>query len=208
MSSSSIGPTFSDRESCEPARLSPITKTWSSGTVGRAVLAAAVARGDDLRIEVRLDQLDAVDEHDAVAHLDRLALQGDDPLDEIALRGAVDLVEHDDVTAVGIVQPVGQLVDEHPVAVVQRVVHRVPVDDEVGEHEGAHEEGDEQRHADDDDPVDEPAGPATGQARHGLFIRLVEVGVDFVGVADGQLGVGERLGAARMGVVGHLVCWS
>ena len=71
-----------------------------------------------------------------------------------------ELVEHDDVAAVGVVQPVRELVDEHPVAVVQRRRHRRAVDDEVGEHERAHQERHEQGDADDDDPVEEGAPPA------------------------------------------------
>ena len=57
---------------------------------------------------------------------------------------SVELVEHDDVAAVRVVQPVRELVDEDPVAVVQGRRHRRAVDDEVGQHERAHEERHEQ----------------------------------------------------------------
>ena len=172
------------------------------GHDGRAVVAAAVAGRDDLRVEVRLEQLDVVDQHDAVAHLDRLALEGDDPLDQVTLRRPIDLVEDDDVPTIRIVEPVGELVDEHPVAVVKGEVHRVAIDHEVGEHECAHEEGDEQRHADDDDPVDETAGSTARLARPGLDLNIVWV--ELVGVVDDQFGgLGECVGAARMEVFGH-----
>ena len=75
-----------------------------------------------------------------VADLDLLALEGDHALDQVALGLATDLVQHDDVAAIRVVQTVRELVDEHPVAGVQRGEHRVAVDDEVGEQERPHQD--------------------------------------------------------------------
>ena len=119
---------------------------------------------------------------------------------------AGDLVQHHDVATVRVVQPVRQLVDEHPVVVVQRGDHRRPVDDEVGEHERADEEGDEQGDADDDDPVEErPAAPGGGVLVGlllGLLLELLLVprldDLDTVRVAVVVVGR-DRLGHAVLG---------
>ena len=81
--------------------------------------------------------------------------QRDHALDEVALAGAGELVQHDHVAAVRVVQAVRELVDEHPVAGVQRRQHRLALDDEVGEQERPHHDRHEQGDADDHDPVDE-----------------------------------------------------
>ena len=104
----------------------------------------AVVEGDDLGIEVRLDQRPPIDLDLAVRHLDGLARQRDHALDQVALGCTGDLVEHDDVTAVRVVQPVRQLVDEHPITGFERRVHRRSLDHEMGEHERAHDERHEQ----------------------------------------------------------------
>jgi hypothetical protein len=112
-------------------------------------------------LDIGLVQRVAVDQHLAVAHLDGLAGQGDDPLDEI-LDAVVGLVgrplEHHHVAPVHVVQLVAELVDEDPVALLQRRHHRLRRDVEGGEEEGADDEGDDQRAADDGDPFDDRAG--------------------------------------------------
>jgi hypothetical protein len=62
-----------------------------------------------------------------------LAGQADHPLDQIAFGRSGDLVQDDDVTPVGVVETVRELVDEHPVVGVERRVHRLALDDEVGD---------------------------------------------------------------------------
>ena len=62
-------------------------------------------------------------------------------------REGVQAVEHHDVAAVDVVEAVGQLVDEHPVADPQRVLHRPRGDEERLHQERADQAGDGQRSA-------------------------------------------------------------
>ena len=54
-------------------------------------------------------------------------------------------VEHHDVAPVGVVQAVGELGDDHPIAHVELGDHRPRRDEEGLGHEGLDEEGDEHR---------------------------------------------------------------
>ena len=66
---------------------------------------------------------------------------------------ALDRLEHDDVAAAWVVQPVAELVDQDAVAVVQRGQHRRPVDREVLDDERPHHQRRGHRHGDDDQPL-------------------------------------------------------
>ena len=77
-----------------------------------------------------------------IAVLDGLARQGDDPLDQVALLGvALDALQHHDVATARVVEAIAELVDQHPVAGVQRVEHRRAFDGELLQHIGADQQG-------------------------------------------------------------------
>jgi hypothetical protein len=99
-------------------------------------------------------------------------------------------VQHHDVTAIGIVQTVRELVDEDTVVRVERGVHRLALDHEMGENEGAYDERHQQGDGDDDHPVEER--PCTGgqlrpAAAHavGLGRRIDGRWIDGVGHHEG-----------------------
>ena len=184
-SSYEIGPR--SRLSFDPPRLSPITNTCSSGTVSFGLVAAARVGRDHGGVEVRLDELAAVDVQHAVAVLDGLAGQADDPLDEVALAGALDGLQHHHVATVGVVQAIAELVDQHPVAVVQRGVHRVAGHRELLQHECPHDQRRGDRHDDDDDPL-EPGVALLALASGGCGSD----GSDMSSVSSGSPGLAHR----------------
>src|SRR4051794_3328324 len=128
--------------------------------------------------QVGLDQLLAVDEHVAVLaldglarspdhaldvllgrrlqHADRLEHVADDAPDTFALRLLLHArrsgrrIEHDDVAAVGVVQVVGDLRHDDAVADVQLRDHRARRDVEGLGDERLHQEGDQDRQADEE----------------------------------------------------------
>ena len=120
-------------------------KTRESVEFGAMVAKAEVGTGgdDDGRacgprlgrlavVDVRLGELDAVDEHVAVAEVDAVARQADDPLDErhlgrIGRRGA-GRVEDDDVAALVVVEAGRELVHEHVLPGLERVLHALLLD--------------------------------------------------------------------------------
>jgi len=95
------------------------------------------------------------DPHDTPGHLNGLARQSDDSLDQVALGSPGDLVQYDNVATVWVVQPIRQLVDKDAVARVERGRHRLAFDDEVGEDKATDDEGDKQGDGDDHNPVEE-----------------------------------------------------
>ena len=95
------------------------------------------------------------DPHDTPSHLNGLARQSDNTLDQIAFGSPGDLVQYDDVAAVWVVQPIRQLVDKDAVASVERRRHRLAFDDEMGEDKATDDEGDKQGDGDYHNPVEE-----------------------------------------------------
>src|SRR4051794_24073597 len=151
-----------------------------------------VVRGDLLRSErarlhtdgqVRLVELAAVDVDLAVAPLDRLAGQADEPLHEVLDLGgrrALGRLEDDDVAATRVVQLVAELVDEHAVADLERRDHRLGRDVEGLEDERADDDRDDERGDDEDAPLHRrPAAPLV------LFLLL----------GPGRAAVAHRAGA-------------
>ena len=139
---------------------------------------AGKVRGRPLR-EVGLLQRMTVDEHAALAIAGHgLTREADHALDEVldvtALRTRW-RVEHDDVTAVHIVDLVAQLVDEDTIADVQRRFHRRRRDVERLEQERLDQERDEERRCDEHDPFDDHTPSAVRRsrvARRGFPIAL------------------------------------
>ena len=78
--------------------------------------------------EVGLVERAVVHVDDAVARLDDVARQADHPLDEVLDAVGADVLrvelEHDDVAAVDVVEVVAELVDQHPVALLEGGLHR------------------------------------------------------------------------------------
>src|SRR5262249_2757175 len=112
-------------------------------------------------LHVRLVEGATVDEHLAVAYLDGLARQADHPFDQVLdavvllPRGAT---EHHDVATVHVVELVAQLVDEHPITLLEGRDHRFRRDVESGEEEGPDDERHDEGAADDGDPFDDRTG--------------------------------------------------
>src|SRR3954451_18858258 len=123
---------------------------------GRLTRPAVVGR-HDLRVEVRLLDQGAIHEQLARAVLDGFAWQAHDALDEVSfLRVGLDALQHDDVATARVVQAVAQLVDEHPVARMQRGHHRGALDRELLQYVGADQQRGADGHDHDDDPLGKP----------------------------------------------------
>ena len=144
--------------------------------------------GRDAVGEVRLLQALAVDVDDPVAGLDHVPGEPDDPLDEVLDAVGPDLLlgqlEHHDVAPVDVVEVVAELVDEHPVALLERGLHRGRRDVERLEEEGLHDQGHDEGAHDHGDPLD--GGPDA----IALLLLLA------LGAVPGRLGLGGR-GADR-----------
>ena len=120
------------------------------------VVAAVLAR------HVRVGERHVIDEHLPVDHLHRIALLGDDALNE-RLLGLERVVQHDDVAALRGDQAVHQLVDDEPILVFERRGHALALN---ACHLDA--EGDDQRGVDGgrDDGLDPGDGLFADSRRH------------------------------------------
>ena len=143
----SIGP--NSRESAEAARWSPMTNRAPSGTSQLVAppIEGSVGSGDAAPLEeVRLVQLGAVDDDEAVLEIDPVAREADDPLDERRTlvgspRGR--WLEHDDVAPL-VLRPSGrELVDEDVLVREERGHHRALLDAEGLGDEGVDDEEDQ-----------------------------------------------------------------
>ena len=142
--------------------------------VGHGDRAVAVGVDDVLRrvgallVDVGLVEPLAVDEHRAVLEDQRVAGQADDPLDQVLDLGvglAGRPLEDDDVAAVDVVELVRQLVDQHPITDVEGVHHRRRRDLVGLEQERPDEQRDDQRAADDQDPLADGPPDPLGRSR-------------------------------------------
>ena len=99
----------------------------------------------------------------------------DHAFDQVALGTAGDLVQDHDIATVRVMESVRHLVDEHAVAGAERRVHRRPLDDEVGEEERPHDDGDEQGDRHDQRPFTECPRPSAEATLVGNNL-MVDVG--------------------------------
>ena len=127
-----------------------------SPTVRVARIVAIIAQNEELigrhqggrgivgarRRPVRFVNRFAVNDHLAAPHLNRLAGQTNHALDEIP-RGITRVVEHDDIAPLWLAQPVGEIVDDQELTVLEVRLHADPVN-AVILHDRPHQEEDDQ----------------------------------------------------------------
>ncbi len=190
-SSTSTRPTLLLRESVEPARWSPSTKSSSSGMThslaplgqGRLVLAAD-------RIVVRVGGLidtGAIDPDGPITDIDLLAGHADDALD---VRGRVAVsvgMEDDDVATRIVIEPRCDLVDEQVLALLQRIDHGALLHAEGLHDEGGDDQVQDHRQADGRDDLDDRVDGLRPLSRRFCFLDrrvvLVQAGIGLRGAA-------------------------